>query len=226
LKKIIVCFGILFFSVGALAQVQFSIGTDLSVLHNFSPKQQFFAIGQTVQGNLHFNKKQSAYAWISYFSPGKFKNDFSSAAISPVTSPALITYRVTGKFRYREISLGWKHYFKGSFDEEKKWNLYGIAGFGLMFSRVENVFSSPVDTTLYHAVYPLQGSNSFQRLTIDLGLGAEIPVGGDFYLYGDVRTWVPTTSYPSPYLHKNNNVPLPLVVSAGIRILFATGTVY
>ena len=206
--------------IQARAQIRFSIATDLSVMRNFSPQQKFWALGQTVQGNFHFNKKETAYAWLSYYSKGKFKNDFTATAKSSVTIPQLIRYRVSGTWRYREVSMGWKHYFKGAFDNER-WNLYSIAGFGLMFTKAENIFSWSVDTALYNLPpAPVSGINSFYRLTIDLGMGTEFPIGGNFFLYSDIRTWLPTSDYPSPYLHNNKNVPLPIMISAGMRILF------
>ena len=88
-----------------------------------------------------------------------------------------------------------------------------------MFTKVENTFSTPVDTSLYNAP-TLAGSSEIYRLTIDFGTGVEFPIGGNFFLYGDLRTWIPTSDYPSPYLHNNKNVPLPFMISGGMRILF------
>ena len=90
-----------------------------------------------------------------------------------------------------------------------------------MFTKAENIFSRSVDTALYNLPpAPVPGINTFYRLTIDLGMGTEFPIGGDFFLYGDLRTWLASTDYPSPYLHNNKNVPLPIMISAGMRILF------
>jgi hypothetical protein len=66
----------------------------------------------------------------------------------------------------------------------------------------------------------LAGTDKIYRLSLDLGLGLEYPISGSFYLYGDLRTWLPTSDYPSPYLHNNKNVPLPAIVSLGLRIPF------
>lgn len=188
-------------------------------MRNFSPNQKFWSLGETVQFNFHFTKRQSAYAWLAYYTPGKFKNNFSATAKSPVTVPSNIPFKATGRWRSNEVSIGWKHYFKGSFDAETGYNVYSIAGLGLMFTKVENIFTPSIDTSLYTA--PTRSGNSeFYRLTIDLGVGAEFPIGGNFFLYSDVRTWIPTTDYPSPYLHNNKNVPMPLMISGGMRILF------
>ncbi len=176
-------------------------------------------MGETIQFNLHFNKKQSAYAWLSYYTPGKFKNNFAADAKASTTFPASVPFMASATWRNNEVSLGWKHYLKGSFDSETGWNLYSIAGFGLMFTKVENVFSRAIDTNLYNT--PIRAGNSkFYRLTLDLGTGVEFPIGGSFFLYGDLRTWIPTSDYPSPYLHNNKNVPLPFMISGGMRILF------
>jgi hypothetical protein len=201
------------------AQIRFSFATDLCIMRNFSPDQEFWSVGETVQSNIHFNKKQSAYAWISYYTPSKYSNDFTAAAKLPTTSPSTIPFTATAQWKTGHVSFGWKHFFKGSFDAETGYNIYSLAGFGLMFTKVENTFSTPVDTSLYSAA-TLAGTDKIYRLTFDVGLGLEYPISGNFYLYGDLRTWIPTSDYPSPYLHSNKNVPMPVLVSLGLRIPF------
>lgn len=211
----------LFLSFQSAAQVKFSIATDASILGNFSPRQKFWAFGQTVSVNFHFSKRESLYAWICYYSPGRFSNRYTATAISAATSPASFSYAVKSTWHFREVSLGWKHYFRSSFDDDVNWHLYGLAGFGLMFTRVENRFDPRVDTALYHfPSVPASGTREFKRLILDLGGGVEYPLGTDFYLYGELKTWIPTSSYPSKYLHENKNVPLPLMVNGGLRVLF------
>ncbi|MGZ3851985.1 MAG: hypothetical protein ACXVBX_04285 [Flavisolibacter sp.] len=214
---LIVC--LLLNSVVLEAQMRFSFATDLSFMRNFSPHQQFWAVGETVQSNMHFTPRQSAYAWISYYTPAKYSNDFTASAKSPTTLPATIPFSASAQWKTGQVSLGWKHYFKGSYDAESGYNIYSIAGFGLMFTKVNNVFSTPVDTSLYNSP-TIAGTGKFYRLTVDLGLGAEYPISGNFYLYGDLRTWIPTSDYPSPYLHSNKDVPLPFFICVGLRIPF------
>jgi hypothetical protein len=218
LKKLVTIF-LLFGCSYSHAQILISVAPDLSLMRNFSPKQKFWSLGQTVQLNFHFSSKESGYAWITYYTPGKFKNNFTATAKSLTTSPSVISFKAAAKWRNNEVSLGWKHYFKGSYDAETAYNIYGIAGFGLMFTKVENIFSPVVDTSMYNTP-TLAGNSEFYMLTVDLGTGVEFPIGGNFFLYSDVRTWIPTTDYPSPYLHNNKNVPLPFMVSGGMRILF------
>jgi hypothetical protein len=218
LKNLIVII-FLFSGLYGQTQIRLSVAPDLSLMRNFSPKQKFWSLGQTVQFNFHFSAKESGYAWITYYTPGKFKNNFTATAKSSATIPYTIPFKASARWRNNEVSLGWKHYFKGRFDAESGCNIYGLAGFGLMFTKVENSFSPVVDTSLY--ISPTRSGNSeFYRLTIDLGAGVEFPIGGNFFLYSDVRTWIPTTNYPSPYLHNNKNVPLPFMISGGMRILF------
>ena len=218
MKKLVLIF-LLLGCIYGHAQIRLSVAPDLSIMRNFSPNQKFWSVGQTVQFNFHFNPKQSAYAWITYYIPGKFRNNFTAIAKSPNTSPSFIPFMASAKWRSNEVSFGWKHYLKGSFDAEKGYNIYGIAGFGLMFTKVENVFSPAIDTSKYTSPI-LAGNNQFYRLTVDLGGGVEFPIGGGFFLYGDVRSWIPTSDYPSPYLHSNKNVPLPIIIAGGMRILF------
>ena len=215
---------VFFIAIQVEGQVNFSISTDISLLRNFSPQQKFFAIGQTVQTNFHFNKRETGYAWLSYHTAGKFTNNFSASAKMPSTTPSTIAFKVQGKWRFREFSLGWKHFFKGSYDAETDWSLYSIAGFGLLFTAVENTTKTVVDTSLYNtSATPTIGVTEFKRLTIDLGLGGEIPLGGNFYFYGDLRTMLPASNYPSAYLHNNKNVPFPFSAHLGLRILFDVG---
>ena len=190
---------------------------------NFSRNQNFFAVGQTIQFNVHFSAKETFYTWFLYHSPGRFENSFIANAKSPTTNPSQISYLVKGTWDMKEFSLGWKHYFKESFDANFDWNLYGIAGLGIMFTDAENTLDRPFDTTLYApAPTPVIGSGTITRLTVDLGLGGEIPLGGEFYVYGDARTYLPASSYPSPYLHDTKNVPLPIMINFGVRILFGS----
>ena len=201
------------------AQIRISVAPDLSIMRNFSPKQKFWTLGSTVQFDFHFNSKQSAYAWLTYYIPGKFKNNFNAVAKSSATTPSVVPFKASASWRNNEISVGWKPYIKGSYDAEEGYNIYGIAGFGLMFTKVENIFAPAIDTSLFNTP-TLAGKSQFYRLTIDLGAGIEFPIGGNFFLYGDVRTWIPTTDYPSPYLHNNTNVPFPFMLSGGMRLLF------
>lgn len=221
MKKLLTLFVILFTTVVAHAQVRFSIATNVSVLRNFSPQQKFWSFGQGVEGDFHFSAKNTAYAWIDYHTQGSFTNTFSAEAKSSATTPAQTNYRVTGKWKFRQVSLGLKHYFKGAFNADANWNLYGAAGFGLLFAKAENLLASPVDTNVYQlAPAPVLGADEFKRLTVDVAVGTEIPIASGFFVYSDVRTSVPASDYPSPLLHNQKHVPLPLMLNAGIRILF------
>jgi opacity protein-like surface antigen len=225
LKKRIIVIGLaIFVCQAAFAQVRFSIATDISLLRNFSPHQKFWAFGQGVESDFHFSKKNSGYAWLNYHTQGAFTNRFTATADSSFTVPQKLSYNLKGKWRFRQVSLGLKHYFKGGFDVENDWNIYGAIGFGLMFTRVENELLTPVDTSLYTlSPAPVIGTDDFKRLTLDLGMGAEYPLAAGIFLYGDVRTTLPASDYPSPLLHDTRRVPLPLSANAGIRILFSFG---
>ncbi len=220
MKKIVLSFLVCFLLLAKInAQTYFSIATDLSILRSFSPKQRFFALGQTVQGNWHFTSKESAYAWISYYTNGKFRNNMTAKGIDSTANPQQFNYTLFSNLRFRQISVGWKHYFKGSFNSDNSINIYGTAGFGLLLARATNTYSQYVDTSKYATtVYTTPGVGKFRRLTFDLGLGTEIPVGADIYLYTELRTWLQASDYPSPFL-VNNNAPRILAINGGIRIL-------
>jgi hypothetical protein len=221
LKQLFVIFLLsLLFSVTAVAQpTQFSMATDLSLLRSLKEGQRYWAIGQTINANFHFFPKDGAYAWLSYYGQGKFSNVVTASAKGSATSPQQITYVNTAGLDIKEISLGWKHFFKGTFDSERTWNLYGYAGFGLMFGRITNTQVPIIDTTTYVAPV-LGGRGYFKRLTLDLGLGVEFALGADVYLYTEGRTLVPTTDYPSPYLFVNEKAPFTVAMNLGLRILF------
>ena len=200
-------------------QPKLSISNDLGLQHSFKKEQRYWAGGHTIHLHLHFTPKEGAYSWISYYSVGKFSNDIMASAKLPATSPQQINYVNKAEMRFKQFSLGWKHYLKGAFNSEDKWNLYGYAGFGLMLGRVVNNHSLTIDTSLYN-VPVRSGKANFKRLTLDLGLGWEVPLSSDIFFYNEARVWIPTTDYPSNYLLVNKNAPLVASLNFGIRILF------
>lgn len=212
---------ILFFSCLSFTSLsQVSIATDASILRNFNQQQKFWAFGQTVQLNFQLKGKEALYSWVTYYTTGRFKNNFIANAKEPLTNPQQLSYTAYSGLSYRQISLGWKHYFKGSFNSENIWNVYGYAGFGLLLGKVDNRFSKNIDTATYIMTSPLPGNAAFKRLTFDTGLGTEFPLGTDIYLYTELKTWIPTSHYPSPYLYNNNyHIPAVATVNMGIRIL-------
>jgi len=198
---------------------RFGLATDLSMLRSFKKEQRFWAIGQTINFNFHFTSRDGAYAWLSYYTKGEFSNDLAATAKSGTTVPQQIHYQNSSEMRLKHISLGWKRYLKGASDIETKWSLYGYSGFGLMFGRILNTHSVPIDTSDY--IVPVQsGKAKFKRLTFDLGAGFEKPIGGDIYFYLEARVLIPTTDYPSEYLLVNDNAPLTAAANFGFRILF------
>jgi hypothetical protein len=196
-----------------------SIATDLGLQRSIKKEQQFWAVGHTVQSHFHFTKKETAYLWISYYSNGKFDNNLSANAKSPATSPQEIAYKNSAEMRFKHFSLGWKHYFKGTYDMEEGWALYGYAGFGMMLGKVINKHPDAIDTSLYQLPV-LSGTANFKRLTWDLGLGWETLIGGSAYFYNELRVWVPASDYPSTHLFVNRKAPLVASLNFGIRILF------
>lgn len=203
----------------AHSQTKFSLATDVNVLRSFKKEQQFWAIGQTVHGHFHFTPKDGAYAWLSYYTNGRFHNFATAVAKSPATTPQTVDYRNDAAIRFKHVSLGWKRYLKGSRQEENGWSLYSLVGFGLMIGTAENSHSVILSPVVYDMpVY--SGKANFKRLTFDLGLGYERHLGADVYLYTEVRALVPTTDYPSKFLFVNNNAPFTGTANLGIRILF------
>jgi len=220
-KKNILFLLLLFVSEVAFSQTRISASTDFMVLRSFKEDQRFWAIGQNIMADWHFTAKGGAYASLSYSSYGNFTNQLSATAKDSTTSPQQISFDNHAQIRFQQLSLGFKHYFVGTTDAEIKFNLYTITGLGLIFGRVTNKYSTSIDTSLYNApVQPVNGSGHFKRLTLDLGLGWEVPLSGDFFLYVNGKVWIPTSDYPSKYLFVNDNAPLVGMVGLGIRILF------
>lgn len=207
------------FSAVVHSQTRFSIATDLVLQRNFKKGQQYWGGGHTVQTQFHFTPKDGAYALVSYYTNGKFSNNVTATAKSPVTLPQQVNYVNNAVMRFKQVSIGWKKYLKGTYDIEEGWNLYSYAGFGLILGRVENTHSVTIDTSDYQ-VPVRSGKANFKRLTLDLGLGWEAPLGSEVFLYAEGRVWIPTTDYPSKFIFVNDNAPLVGMISAGIRILF------
>jgi len=204
------------------SQTRFSFSTDASLLRSFKEDQRFWAFGQTLVFNWDFTRYGGAYAWLAYYSNGNFTNSLSATAKSPITSPQEIAFSNKAQMKLEQVSFGFKHYFVGTTDAEPgKWNLYTITGFGLIFGKMSNAYSTYIDTSLYTAPQqPVNGVGHFKRLTLDLGVGWEIPLATELYLYSEGKVWIPTSDYPSPYLLVNENAPLVGMITVGIRILF------
>jgi len=221
LKKqtFILFFCILFFGPAFSQKAQFSLATDISLLRSFKKEQRYWAIGQTVAGHFNFAQKDGMYVWFAYYNNGKFSNHPTATAKSTFTLPQQMDYTNDAQMGIKHISVGWKHYLKGAYNIEDNWGLYGYAGFGLLLGSIENQHSISIDSTDYY-IPVLKGKANFKRLTIDLGLGFEIPVGGDIYFYMEGRALLPTTDYPSNYLFINKEAPLTGSINTGLRILF------
>ncbi|MBM3417190.1 MAG: hypothetical protein FJY20_12335 [Bacteroidetes bacterium] len=200
-------------------QTRFSIATDLSVQHNFKKEQRFTVIGHTVQVQVHLTPKEGIYVWFVYYSNGKFKNNLTATAKSPVTVPQQINYVNSANMRLKQFSIGWKKYLIGNAEAEKGINIYAHAGFGLLLGRIENTHSTGINTADYN-VPVISGRANFKRLTIDPGLGVEKHLGSDIFLYGEARVWIPTDGYPSRYIYINDRAPWAGMLSAGLRVLF------
>jgi hypothetical protein len=211
---------VLFFASSAHSQaIAFSLATDLGLQRSFKKEQRYFAGGHTVHALFHFTPTGGAYAWIAYYSPGKFANNLTATAKSPSTIPQEINYLNSAEMRFKHFSVGWKHYFKGNYASEEGYNIFGYAGFGLMLGRVINAHSVFIDTSAYDVpVY--SGKANFKRLTLDIGGGWEVPLGGDIFFYTEGRVWVPTTDYPSKHIFVNENAPVVASLNFGVRILF------
>ena len=207
------------FHITAFTQTAFSIATDLSAVRNQKANQQFWTAGNTIKGEIHLTKKHGPYMWVSYIIAGKFKNRLSAEAISPSTSPQSLAFTNKAKMNLKQVSIGWKHYFKGGSNTDDSWSFYGLAGFGIIGGSVSNSFQTAIDTSLY-TVPVINGSSRFKRLTADLGLGWEIPISGDLIIYNELTAWVPASDYPSKYLVANNKAPMIVSFHLGLRIYF------
>ena len=212
---------ILLFPLSSLfaQQTRLSFSTDVTVLRSLRKQQHFWSLGQTVTGHFHFFPKDGAYVWLVYYNNGKFHNNLSATAKQPLTTPQDLPFKNNASMTFKQISLGWKHYLKGAFNTENKWNLYATAGWGLMLGRITNTHSVSIDTADYY-VQVLEGKANFKRLTVDFSLGYEKPLGADVFMYLEGRALLPITDYPSNYIYIYNNAPLIASVNLGFRILF------
>ncbi|RZL98076.1 MAG: hypothetical protein EOO88_61395, partial [Pedobacter sp.] len=159
----------------------FSLTSELSIVRSFKEKQQFWGIGPAIKFLSHINPKESFYASFGYYSPERVENRVIAAAKSNATVPSYLLFENTSTISLHQISLGYHRYLKGSCMEESKWNIYGFAGFGIILGKVNNTQSVVVDTSRYTTPV-LEGRSGFKRLTVDVGLGTEVNLGGQLYL--------------------------------------------
>jgi hypothetical protein len=218
--KIFLLLFILFNGFAAFAQqTRFSLATDFSVQRSLRKDQKYWAIGQTVAGHFHFTPTDGIYAWLCYYTNGKFTNNLVGTAKSAIVTPQQVGFVNTGRLSFKQLSFGWKHYFKGAGDAEEGLNIYGMAGLGLLLGRIENTHSVILDTSSY-LLPVLPGKANFKRLTFDVGLGVEQPLGGDMFAYIEGKVFIPSSGYPSNYLFVNKDAPLAALLNIGFRILF------
>lgn len=215
----ILSFGILVSVIAFSQQTRFSVATDLGIQHNFKKEQRFTVIGNCTQAQFHFTPKDGLYVAFAYYSNGNFKNNITATAKSATTIPQQIGYVNRANMRLKQFSVGWKKYLKGTSESETGWNLYAFAGFGLLLGRVENAHSVNIDTAVYN-VPVSSGRANFKRLTLDPGMGFEVPLGADIYLFTEGRVWIPTDGYPSRYIFINDKAPWAGMLGVGLRILF------
>jgi hypothetical protein len=218
-KSIILFFFSALLGVCAFSQqARLSLSSDFSLQHAFKKDQRYWGFGQTVSAQLNLSPKDAAYIGFCYYSKGKVSNEVEAIAKSSATLPAQIAYTNRGEIGFKQISVGWRHYLKGNYANEE-WNLYGMLGFGLMFGSAKSTASTAIDTSLYD-VPVLPGKGNFKRLTYDLGLGFEQPMGGDIFFYSEIKTFIPATDYPNKHLYVNDKAPLTAYLNLGFRILF------
>ena len=217
----ILLFVFLFSTVDLIAQVKFSLASDISVLHNFDGKQKFTVVGQSIIPQWHFDKKTTMYTWFTYHANGKYKSTLAATAKSSTTQPQSFSFTNNSEMRLRQFSIGIKKYFIGSYDKLEKFSLYGGAGFGLIIGTASNNFSRTVDTSLYFVQNNVvNGTGDFKRLTLDVLGGLDFPVSYEVFVYTEIRMHIPTTNYPNSYLLKNSNAPFVGGFNIGLRILF------
>jgi hypothetical protein len=219
LRKIFLSAIVVFSFTTAFPQQMFSIASDVSIQRNFKKEQLYWALGHTTNAIFHLTPKDGIYLWFAYYSNGRFNNNLTAVARSPLTAPQQVSYLNSARMRLKQFSVGWRKYLRGSPDAETGYNIYGYAGFGLLLGRMDNSHSVSIDTVLYN-VPVLSGKANFKRLTVDLGIGWEIPIGGDFYFFTEGKVWVPASNYPSKYIFVNNNAPYVAMLGTGIRIVF------
>lgn len=218
-KTILIGLLLLIASSSGAQALGFSIATDISVQRSWKKEQQYWAVGHDIIAQFHFTPTDALYTWFVYYSNGKFSNAVTATAKSPLTTPQQVNFTNNASMRMRQFSIGWKKYLKGRFDAETGWNFYGLAGLGIIGGRTSNTHSLAIDTNIYQL--PVRsGEGRFFRLTADLGLGGEIALGGDVFVYAECRAWLPASDYPSKYVVANKQAPLVTTAHAGIRILF------
>jgi hypothetical protein len=218
LKSILVIFLVNVTSI-ALAQKSLSIATDFNALHNFRKSQEFWAFGPSFHAVFHLNPKTAAVVSFGFFSYGKFKNNLNATAFQPTTIPQQVIFTNTSKMRLNHFSIGWRNFLKGQTNTKHDWNLYTNLGLGLLSATVLNDFSPMPDTANYQ-VPVLPGRGEFKRLTLDVAIGVDIHLISDMYFYSEMKSFIPTSSYPSKYLLVNTDAPFPALLSGGFRIMF------
>ena len=206
-------------TASANGQHPFSIATDFNLQRSFKKGTQYWAVGQILSAQLHFSSKDAGYAWLGYFSNGRFSNQVLATPKIPISSLPGLPYTSNTRMRFKHVSLGWKHYLLGDAMTERRPGAYTLAGLGILLGLVQNDHAEAIDTNSYYLPV-LPGRQNFKRMTLDLGIGGEYYLGADLYIFGEAKAIIPMTDAPNRYLLDNKYTPYTGSLSVGFRILF------
>jgi hypothetical protein len=219
IRRKLVILLVFFMPLPGSTQNLLSVSSDFSVQHNFRKTQNYWSLGPCFNAIWHLDRENGITVSYGFTTNGKFRNQLSAYAKQPTTIPQQVNYKSTSNLHVDQFSIGWRKYLKGHASIDEGWNLYSNIGFGLLSAEINNS-AEPIPDTLLYNLPVTTGEGQFKRLTIDVALGFEVVVAGDIYAYSELKSWIPTSSYPSKYLLANNDAPLIGMLSVGLRVLF------
>lgn len=159
---------------------------------------------------------------VEFYLPATEEYTTSANALSNQTSPSTASVNVSDKLTLIQLSIGYKRYFVGEFDDD--FNVYGTIKAGMALAP----YTFTVDETSYDkTAYGLNVTNydasipgskeTLGNFTIGGGFGAEKELSRDLYFTAEVGVVIPATSANSRTGAGAYDLPAAARIALGIK---------
>lgn len=198
MKKLVITLTVLItFSFATKAQV--SLGGGLAYNYVFAGLSN---VGLDLRGEYAPSSDYSSYYGnVAFFLPNSITGTTYATASSSTTTPQQIEVADKVTWSMINISVGYKKYFAGAYDDE--FNFYGAVGVGLLFAPLTYKITGDYDDSKYNLSIANFDSSipgtkeTLGNATMSGALGVELELKRDLYLTAETALVLPATGYNS-----------------------------